>query len=1187
MAGSKRVAGVEFAAIMTATFVHLRLHSEYSLVDGIVRIKPLVQACVAADMPAVAVTEQGNLFSMVKFYRAATAAGVKPIIGADIAVDFGRDSNQAARLVLLCQNETGYRNLTRLVTRTYTQGQSRGTPLLDPRWLHGASDGLIALSGGLAGDVGQALVGGHPKVAGARLEAWLELFPDRFYLELQRTGRADEEWYLDGALDLAMRYAVPVVASNDVRFLAPEDFEAHEARVCIHDGRTLGDSRRPRRYSNQQYLRSPQEMIELFADIPAAIQNSVEIARRCNLSLELGGGHLPSFPVPDGYEVGEWLVKESVEGLEGRLSALHRDPDRAGGKGGPDGLGGPDESVDATRARYRERLDMELEVVAGMGFAGYFLIVADFIRWARENGVPVGPGRGSGAGSLVAFALRITDIDPLEHDLLFERFLNPERVSLPDFDIDFCMEGRDRVIEYVAKRYGDETQSGGERVAQIITFGTMAARAVVRDVGRVLGYPYGFVDQVAKLIPFEVGMTLQRALDEEALKIRYREDDEVRTIIDLARKLEGIARNAGRHAGGVVIAPSDLTDYSALYCEPGSTSVVTQFDKDDVEAVGLVKFDFLGLRTLTIIDWAVASINRERHEAGESPIDISRLPTDDPLTYQLICKGLTTAVFQLESRLCKDLIRRLQPDSFDDITALNALIRPGPQQSGMVDDFIDRKQGRSRVVYPHPAVEPILKPTYGVILYQEQVMQIAQVLAGYTLGGADLLRKAMGKKQPEEMAKQRQVFLDGAKARGVEAHVASSVFDIMEKFAGYGFNRAHSAAYALIGYQTAWLKAHYPAAFMAAVLSADMDNTDKMVVFIDECRDLGLDVKPPDVNRCDYAFTAADVKTIRYGLGAVKGVGQGAIAGIIEERRLNGKTETLFDFCRRIDARKVNRRVIEALVRAGALDALGPHRACLMATLTNALQIAEQHSRDTNAGQDDMFGGAVVSDAGTGTFVDSPPWTDDERLTREKEALGVYLTGHPIARFEQELAQIATARLAEVKPTPGRSAIIAGLVVSLRLTNSRKGRMAIVTIDDRTARLDAVVYADVFQTYRDLLVKDRLLVFEGEVSTDDFSGGCSMTVQRVLDIEGARQARAKRLSLRLDSTVVGASLLRALADVIEPYREGMTPVCIDYVRPDARVRMPLGEHWKVRPTEDLLRRLRDIAGGDGVAVEYS
>ena len=1158
---------------MSGTFVHLHLHTEHSLVDSVVRIKPLVQACIAADMPAVAVTEQGNLFSMVKFYRAAAAAGVKPIVGADVAVDFGHHTSQAARLVLLCQNETGYRNLTRLISRTYTEGQSRGTPLLDPRWLRGASDGLIALSGGLSGDLGRILTSGRPERAEASLERWLELFPERFYLELQRTGRPDEEPYLEAALDLATRLRVPVVASNDVRFLQRDDFDAHEARVCIHDGRTLGDSRRPRRYSDQQYLRSPGEMAELFADIPQALENSVEIARRCNLSLEFGHGHLPDFPVPDGYDARAWLVKESRAGLARRLRAMPAPTDTV--------------SPHAAEHRdYQERLDMELEVVGGMGYAGYFLIVADFTRWARENAVPVGPGRGSGAGSLVAYALGITDIDPLTHDLLFERFLNPERVSPPDFDIDFCMEGRDRVIDYVANRYGGEAGAGGERVAQIITFGTMAARAVVRDVGRVLGFPYGFVDQVAKLIPFELGITLERALGEEALKARYREDDDVRTIIDLARKLEGIARNAGRHAGGVVIAPSSLTDYSALYCEPGSTSVVTQFDKDDVEAVGLVKFDFLGLRTLTIIDWAVAAINREREAAGEPPIDISRIAIDDPQTYQLICKGLTTAVFQLESRLCKDLIRRLQPDSFGDITALNALIRPGPQQSGMVEDFIDRKQGRAVVSYQHPALEPILKPTYGVILYQEQVMQIAQVLAGYTLGGADLLRKAMGKKQPAEMAKQRQVFHDGAVARDVEPRLASSIFDIMEKFAGYGFNRAHSAAYALIGYQTAWLKAHYPAAFMAAVLSADMDNTDKIVVLIDECRDLDLEVRPPDVNHCEYAFTAADDSSIRYGLGAVKGVGQSAIAGTIEERNRNGEFENLFDFCRRIDARKVNRRAIEALASSGALDSLGPHRACLMATLTSAMQIADQHSRDVDAGQDDMFGGAAIDFDGTGKFVDIPRWTDDERLTREKEALGVYLTGHPIARFEQELSHIATARLIDVKPAPGRTSVVAGLVVGLRLTNSRRGRMAIVTVDDRSARIDAVVYAEVFQNYRDLLVKDRLLVFEGEVSSDDFSGGCAMTVERVLDIEGARQARAKRLSLRLDSTLVGDALLRLLADVIEPYREGTTPVCIDYVRSDARVRMSLGDRWKVRPTEALLSRLRDIAGGDRVAVEY-
>ncbi|HHH47058.1 MAG TPA: DNA polymerase III subunit alpha, partial [Thiotrichales bacterium] len=863
---------------MPPEFVHLRVHSEYSLVDGLVRIKPLMQAVASAGMPAVAVTDRNNLFAMVKHYRAALAAGIKPIIGADLWLANPDDPLTPFELVLLCQDRTGYLNLAELLSRAYLEGQHRGVPMVDPAWIEGHSEGLIALSGGRRGDVGAALVAGDEALAERRLQHWLALFPDRFYLELQRTGRAGEAECNRGSVALAAALDVPVVATNDVRFLRPEDFEAHEVRVCIHEGRTLDDPHRPREYSEQQYLRSPQEMAELFSDIPEALENSVEIARRCNYRLSLGKHYLPDFPVPDGMSMDEYFRQQAREGLERRLAVLFPEdtPER-----------------EAKIAPYRERLETELDVIIQMGFPGYFLIVADFIQWAKANGVPVGPGRGSGAGSLVAYALTITDLDPIAYDLLFERFLNPERVSMPDFDVDFCMEGRDRVIDYVAERYGRD------RVSQIITYGSMAAKAVVRDVGRVLGHPYGFVDRIAKLIPFEVGMTLDKALaQEEELQRLVEEDEEVAAIIEMAKSLEGLARNAGKHAGGVVISPSRLTDFTPIYCEEGSTSLVTQLDKDDVEAVGLVKFDFLGLRTLTIIDWALKTINAEREARGEPPVDIARIPLDDEATFRLLKDCRTTAVFQLESSGMKDLIRRLQPDSFEDIVALVALFRPGPLQSGMVDDFINRKHGRQKVEYPHPALEPILKPTYGVILYQEQVMQIAQVLAGYTLGGADLLRRAMGKKKPEEMAKQRAIFVSGATERGVDEATATYIFDLMEKFAGYGFNKSHSAAYALVSYQTAWLKAHYPAAFMAAVLSSDMDNTDKVVTLIDECRDMGLGVVPPDINRSGYRFVAAGGE-ILYGLGAIKGVGQSAIEAMLEARDRDGPFRDLFDFCRR------------------------------------------------------------------------------------------------------------------------------------------------------------------------------------------------------------------------------------------------------------------------------------------------
>jgi DNA polymerase III subunit alpha len=1151
-------------------FVHLHLHTEYSLVDGIVRVPALVKALAAAEMPACAVTEQSNLFSLVKFYRAALTAGIKPIVGVDLWVSADELLDQPTRLVLLCQSADGFRGLSRLITRSYSEGQIRGVPMVRRDWLEGNVDGLIALSAGVGGDVGQLLIADRARDAERQLENWLALFPDRYYLELQRVGRDAEERYIHGAVDLASRRSVPVVATNDVRFIEARDFDAHEARVCIHDGRTLADPRRPKIYTAQQYLRMPQEMSELFDDIPEAIENTVEIARRCNVELELGKDFLPEFPLPDGADRDEFLVEQSRSGLARRLSTHVKTSAK--------------DSADAHLV-YDQRLESELGVITEMGFAGYFLIVADFIRWSREQEIPVGPGRGSGTGSLVAYSLGITDLDPIEYDLLFERFLNPERISLPDFDIDFCMNGRDRVIDYVVQRYDGDAEHG-ERVAQIITFGTMAAKAVVRDVGRVLGHPYGYVDQLAKLIPFELGMTLERALDEEPLRTRYKEEGDVRNLMDLARKLEGLARNAGRHAGGVVIAPSALTNFTALYCEQNSSTLVTQLDKNDVEAMGLVKFDFLGLRTLTIIDTALRTINERRSQASEEPLLIGTIPTDDAATFDLIKSGATTAVFQLESRGMKDLIRRLQPDRFADIVALVALFRPGPLQSGMVEDFIDRKQGRAPVEYLHADLAHILEPTYGVILYQEQVMQIAQVLAGYTLGGADILRSAMGKKKPEEMAKQRQVFVDGATARGVDEATATFIFDLMEKFAGYGFNKAHSTAYALIAYQTAWLKAHYPADFMAAVLSADMDNTDKVVIFIEESRALGLRVEPPDINRCAFAFTVEGDDAIRYGLGAVKGAGEAAIESIISERTASGVFEDLFDFCRRIDTKRANRRVIEALIRCGALDELGPGRASMMASLTMALQAAEQHDRDRSTGQNDLFGGAVVASNQADHFSMAPEWTDEERLAGEKDTLGLYLSGHPITRFEAELDRFTSVRLSDLRARPKEIQVVAGLVVSLRTLNSRSGRMAIITLDDRTARMDAVIYSELFGAHRDLLVKDKLLVFEGEVGVDDFTGGCSMTVQKVSDLDTARENFARNVVIKLGDDRVGNGLLDEIREAINVHRHGKTGLCIDYLRSDASVRLPLGDEWRVHPTQELLKRLGDLVGSESVHVEY-
>ncbi|QSA98474.1 DNA polymerase III subunit alpha [Methylococcus sp. EFPC2] len=1160
---------------MTIPYVHLRVHTEYSMVDGLVRVKPLVKRIAKLGMPAVAVTDQSNLFSLVKFYKAAMAEGVKPIAGADVWLYNPTDPAQPHRLTLLVQNGEGYKALTELISRSYQENQHQGVPMLMPEWLESRNQGLIALSGGREGVIGRALLAGNKDEARHQLELSLKLFEDRFYLELQRTGRPREEDYIVQALELAVEFQAPPVATNDVRFITPEEFEAHEARVCIHQGRVLDDPRRPRDYSDRQYLRSAEEMAELFADIPEALENTVEIAKRCNIELTLGKNFLPEFPVPEGMSPGDYFAEQSRAGLEERLAVLMP--------------GAPAEKLQP----YRERLEIEIGVIRQMDFPGYFLIVADFIQWAKKQGIPVGPGRGSGAGSLVAYALKITDLDPIAFDLLFERFLNPERVSMPDFDVDFCMERRDEVIDYVARHYGRD------RVSQIITYGSMAAKAVVRDVGRVLGHGYGFVDRIAKLIPFELGITLDKALtDSEDLRKLYESDEEVKALIDLGKTLEGITRNAGKHAGGVVIAPSRLIDFSPLYCEQGGDNLVTQFDKDDVEAVGLVKFDFLGLRTLTIIDWAMQTLNRRRAEQGEAPLDINLIPRDDPASYALLKRKATTAVFQLESRGMKELIGRLLPDCFEDIIALVALFRPGPLQSGMVDDFVNRKHGKAKVEYPHPRLEGILKPTYGVIVYQEQVMQIAQVLAGYSLGGADLLRRAMGKKKPEEMAKQREIFVKGATEQEVEEKTAAYIFDLMEKFAEYGFNKSHSAAYALVSYQTAWLKAHYPAAFMAAVLSADMDNTDKVVVLIEECRDMKLGLVPPDVNHSEFRFTVRDDGAIVYGLGAIKGVGENAIEDIIRERGEHGPYADLFDLCRRIDLRKANRRVLEALIRAGALDGFDPNRARHMAQLSDALKAAEQHGAMEETGQDDLFG--LMAEPASTSPAPIPqeavePWPEDLRLSHEKATLGLYLTGHPIAQYESELGHFVTGRIGKLSvESDGRSwgrsnevrAVVAGLVVDLRTKQNKNGkRMGFVTLDDRTGRLEVAVFSEVFEQYREHLNKDVLLVAEGNLGMDDYAGVMRLTAEHLYSIEQARARYARQLLIQWPAPEE-APPVDELQTLIQPFQGGSCPIVIEYRNRHAASRLQLGERWSAKPSDELLNRLRKRLGTERVSLVY-
>ncbi|MBT8108004.1 MAG: DNA polymerase III subunit alpha [Gammaproteobacteria bacterium] len=1163
-----------------ARFVHLHVHTEYSLVDSTVRIPGLMNACVAASMPAVALTDQNNLFGLVKFYRKAMGAGVKPIIGSDLRILNPDEPDRPYTLVLLAQNEAGYHRLSELITRAFVEGQYRGMPMARREWLTGeACAGLIALSGGLHGDIGHALHAHHEEQARERLAAWQEIFPGRFYLELIRTGRAGEEDCVRESLKLAAATATPVVATNDVRFLAREDFDAHEARVCIHEGRVLADADRPRHYSAQQYLRSPEEMAELFADVPEALENSVEIARRCTLELTLGTSVLPAFPVPDGQDEAAFLENEARGGLEAALQRIYEARDI------------PLQQRAAFRAPYDERLQTELGVIQSMGFPGYFLIVADFIRWARHNDVPVGPGRGSGAGSLVAWVLGITDLDPLQHDLLFERFLNPERVSMPDFDVDFCMEGRDRVIDYVAQRYGRE------RVSQIITFGTMAARAVIRDCGRVLGQPYGFVDRIAKQVPFEIGMTLDKALeDSDELATMYREDEEVTAIIDLARSLEGLVRNAGKHAGGVVISPGPLTDFAPLYCEEGGANVVTQLDKDDVEAIGLVKFDFLGLKTLTIIDWAVR-IAKETNPGLD--LDINCIPERDEKTFQLLRSTRTAAVFQLESSGMRDLIKRMRPDQFDDLVALVALFRPGPLQSGMVDDFITRKHAANPadVDYLHPDLKPVLEETYGVILYQEQVMQIAQVLAGYTLGGADLLRRAMGKKKPEEMAKQREIFVTGATESGVAVRTATHIFDLMEKFAGYGFNKSHSAAYAVLSYQTAYLKAHYPAAFMAAVMSADLHNTDRLVTLKDDCRQLGLQLRAPDVNQSQYHFSVPANDTILYGLGAIKGVGRAAVESLIADREAHGPYRSLTEFCRRVDHDKVNRRTLEALVKSGAMDCFGETRRSLMHQAPEALRSADQQARAAAAGQDDMFGlDTAVEVEEKQDPLRLAEWQERLFLSNEKEALGLYLTGHPFDAVRHDARHFSDGKLGEITAEPApqtnrsernfaaqREATVAGLIVDVR----KRGNRVSVVLDDDTGRMEISFFSEAFQEFRHLLVKDEIVVVSGALRYDDFIGSWTVNAKSVLHIDRVIESRARGLVLSLAPNGQGETLLVKLHDLLLPFREGSCDVSVRYIGEGASARLSLGSEWAVRPSRELRDKLTELLGNNNVQLLYA
>jgi DNA polymerase III subunit alpha len=1144
-------------------FVHLRCHSEYSVVDGMVRISGYVNYAVRDSMPALALTDLSNFFGAIKFYSAARSKGIKPLLGCDIWLENETSRDQPFRLLLLCQSHVGYLRLCELLTRAYLSNQYRGRPEIKREWLaENGTEGLILLSGAMAGDIGQALMQHNRRSAQALADQWRELFPSRFYIELQRTGHAQQELHISRAIALAESLNLPVVATHPVQFLDIQDFKAHEARVCVAEGYVLADRRRPRQFTEQQYFKTQAEMAELFADIPEALQNSVEIAKRCNLTLTLGKNYLPQFPTPNNEGLDEYLAIQARIGLEKRLAVLY-----------------PDAEVrEAKRPEYEARLVFEVDIIVQMGFPGYFLIVADFINWAKQNGVPVGPGRGSGAGSLVAYSLGITDLDPLRYALLFERFLNPERVSMPDFDIDFCQEGRDRVIDYVKHKYGLEA------VSQIATFGTMAAKAVIRDVGRVLDLPFNFVDGIAKLIPNELGITLNDALEKEPqLKERREKEEEVNELLELALRLEGLTRNVGMHAGGVLISPGRITDFTPMYCQQGSDSVVSQYDKDDVEAVGLVKFDFLGLRTLTILDMAMENTNAQRAAKGELPLAFETLPLDDAPTFSLLKSANTTAVFQLESRGMKDMLKQAKPDCFEDIIALVALYRPGPMD--LIPDFCRRKHGLQKVEYPHPATVSILKETYGIMVYQEQVMQIAQMVAGYSLGGADMLRRAMGKKKPEEMAQQRAIFVEGAQKNGTTPRDAEFLFDLMEKFASYGFNKSHAAAYALVAYQTAYLKAHYPAAFLAATMSADMNNTDSVHIFHDDCLLNNLEVLPPDINQSDFRFKPLDEKRVLYGLGAIKGTGWSAIEVILESRKQDGPFKDLFDFCLRLDLRKVNRRVIESLIRAGAFDKLESNRAALLAGVGMAIEAAEQSG--AAAGQNSLFGD--MPEVTAHMLPQVARWPEQEKLQQEKAAMGFYFSGHPYLAYKNELSAFVRNSLALLTPAE-QPQLLAGIVIATRTRMTSRGKMAFVTIDDATAQIEVAIGNELFLANAAWLKEDQLLFVEGKVSNDDFSGGLRVNARRLFDVAAARSAYASLLKLSCNSQADAIRLRELLAPFCRRQAQQEDspgcPVLIDYRNAAARCELTLGDAWRVELREDLLHSLRAWLSDENVKILY-
>ncbi|MFW2013107.1 DNA polymerase III subunit alpha [Acinetobacter bereziniae] len=1143
-------------------FVHLGIHTEFSITESIVRIPDLIKAAASDEMPALAITDLSNLHAAVKFYNKALGKGIKPIFGSVIRLN---DANHKA--TLLAMTNKGWRGLTEIVSRGFIEGQQLSIPCIQKQWILEQSEDIIVLLG-LHSDVGEMLCSAYPEKAEPLLEQWIEKFGNRVYLALTRTGRPLEEDFNQEAVKLAAKYKIGVVAHNDVHFITAEDYEAHEARVCIADGYVLGDNKRPKNYSPEQYFKTSSEMIELFADLPSAIENTLQIAKRCTVSLRLGFHDLPDYPIPEGHTIHSYFEHLSEIGLEERLDFLYPVETR-------------NEDWAEIRKPYDERLAYELGIINKMDFPGYFLIVMDFIQWSKNNGVPVGPGRGSGAGSLVAYSLKITDLDPLRYDLLFERFLNPERVSMPDFDIDFCIAGRDKVIDYVARHYGRDA------VSQIATFGTMAAKGAIRDVARVLGKSYGLADRISKMIPTKpLGLTLEESIEAEpqlkdiVTNPSNPDYDDAAEIWEMALKLEGITRNTGKHAGGVVIAPTKITDYSAILCEADGTGRVAQFDKDDVEAAGLVKFDFLGLRNLTVIEDAVQNINKRIQ--SDQPLNISNIILDDPKAYAVFADANTTAVFQFESVGMKKMLKEARPSKFEEIIAFVSLYRPGPMD--LIPDFIHRMHG-GEFEYLHPLLEGVLEPTYGIMVYQEQVMQAAQFCAGYTLGGADLLRRAMGKKKVEEMVKQRATFIEGAAKKDIDEATANHIFDYMEKFAGYGFNKSHAAAYALVAYQTAWLKAHYPSEFMAAVMSSEMQNTDNIVFLIDDCRINNLVVLPPSVNMSFYQFYASDATTIIYGLGAIKGVGEQAMQSVIDSREQDGPYKDLFDFCHRVDLKKINKRTLEALIRAGALDCLGIERSSLMAQLPEAVQAAEQARSNRETGIMDLFG--EVEEVQRKPAKPVKAWSDEVRLKGEKDTLGLYLTGHPIDVYRPELKAFIPHKINELTPTRrGVTTVFAGLVVDVANFPNRM----VITLDDGTARIEVSSNHERFQRFKDIIQNEKVVVIEGEIYEREGFDRPMGRLTKAFTLNEIRQKRANNIAIKLNPEVISKTLASDIQKILLPFCNvdmcQHIPIHIlldyDYATAD----LHFGQQWKVAPLDELLSKLRDYFGKESIHIEY-